>query len=163
MAILRKRTGPVDRAVEELDRKLAALQRQMRELSHRQPRQPGNAGTASAAADSLGRFIRDMLAPPRRTVTPTYRVQRELFEADGEALKQLEAEPTSLALRPDPEPFAGLKQPGPSQEKLAHYLGAGSIKSYKPLRRVQRQARNRFFMWLGLSFAALWILWVVVR
>ena len=49
------------------------------------------------------------------------------------------------------------------QEKLAHYLSAGSIKSYKPLKHVQRQTRNRFFMWLGLSLIALWFIYAVVR
>ena len=51
----------------------------------------------------------------------------------------------------------------PPQQKLAAYLGAGSIKTYKPIKRAQRLARNRFLMWLGLSFVALWVIWFVIR
>jgi len=83
-------------------------------------------------------------------------------------VKELEAEPIAFAKKPEHDLFAhplrlgtrpsrarrpGNRQVVPPQEKLAHYLGAGSIRSYKPLKRVQRQTRNRFFMWLGLSFS----------
>jgi hypothetical protein len=89
----------------------------------------------------------------------------------------LEAEPIAFACKPEPDLFASgtRKTPTtstaalesaevvPPQKKLAHYLGAGSIKSYKPLKHAQRQARNRFFMWLGLSFVALWVIWFIIR
>jgi hypothetical protein len=99
-----------------------------------------------------------------------------LFDVNCEPLKDLEAEPISFASKSEPDLFTrgsgataasapALKaaQVVPPSEKLAHYLGAGSIKSYKPLKHVQRQTRNRFFMWVGLSLVALWIIWFVIR
>jgi hypothetical protein len=48
--------------------------------------------------------------------------------------------------------------------KLMQYLAPGSIKSYRPpLKHVQRQTRNRFFTWMGLSCVVLWVIYVVVR
>ena len=124
-------------------------------------------------------LIKDVLSPSRRATGASHRVRQDLFDVGAEPLKELEAEPIAFARKPEPDLFAPAAptanvpytgtgaletaQVVPPQDKLAHYLGAGSIKSYKPLKRVQRQTRNRFFMWLGLSFFALWIIWFVIR
>jgi hypothetical protein len=179
MAFRRKSADPIDRAIVDLDRQIATVQRQLRQMET----QPGRAlehrqtGAASPVpAQTFAKFVKNVLAPPKRTVDPSFRERQDLFDVSAEPLKDLEAEPIAFAKKPEPDlfahapgttagPVAALEtaQVVPPQDKLAHYLGAGSIKSYKPLRRVQRQTRNRFFMWLGLSFVALWIIWFVIR
>jgi hypothetical protein len=173
----RSRHGdPIDRAIGDLDRQIATLQRQARELAS----DPGRAGASpKSRAEAITRFVKDMWRTPRRSPDPSQQTRQDLFEVAAEPLKELEAEPIAFAQKPEPDLFARALGAGnsastattalesaqvvPPQEKLAHYLGAGSIKSYKPLKRAQRQARNRFFMWLGLSFVALWIIWFVIR
>lgn len=175
MAFRRKRADPIDRAIDDLDRQIAALQRQLREvgtqpagaLAHRRP---------EASAQTFTKLVKGLLAPSRRSVDSFSRSRGDLFDVKDEPLKDLEGEPIAFANRPEPDLFthapgtapasaAALEtaQVVPPHEKLAHYLGAGSIKSYKPLKHVQRKARNRFFMWMGLSFVALWIIWFVIR
>jgi hypothetical protein len=185
VALLRfKRADPIDRAISDLDQQIAAVQRQLREVSNGsaqagQNRGPSAGATPQSPAQTFTRFIKDMLVPPGRAASPTYHSREDLFDGGAEPLKELEAEPIAFARKPEPDLFANSAPAGssasttttaletaqvvPPQEKLAHYLGAGSIKSYKPLRRVQRQTRNRFFMWLGLSLFALWIIWFVIR
>ena len=113
---------------------------------------------------------------------PPSRVRQDLFDIDAEPLKDLETEPIPFVRKPDPDLFAPAAiapaavttsapaatrtttQPVMSpQEKLAHYLGAGNLKNYRPLKYAQRRARNRFFLWLGLSLFVLWIIWFVIR
>lgn len=186
MAFLRsKRADPIDRAISDLDQQIATVQRQLREASNDPARAGENrsrfAGAApQSPAQTFTRFVKDMLVPPKRADSPTYRTREDLFDGGAEPLKELEAEPIAFAQKTEPDLFANsaaaagssaststavleTAQVVPPQEKLAHYLGAGSIRSYKPLKRVQRQTRNRFFMWLGLSLFALWIIWFVIR
>ena len=130
----------------------------------------------------MTKFVKDMLTPPPKgTAAPSYRTQRELFDVGAEPLKDLEAEPIAFAQKPTSDLHSNNHRTVDSKvigapaaatqidcstkpdEKLAHYLSAGSIKTYKPLKRVQRQTRNRFFMWIGLSFVALWLIYAVVR
>jgi hypothetical protein len=175
MPLRRKPADPIDRAIGDLDRQIATLQREMRETGMQPPRGHEPAESATTA-HSLARFIKDALAPSRRSVDSSARAREDLFDIDCEPLKDLEAEPISFAGRSEPDLFT--RAPGaaaasatasesaqivPRHEKLAQYLGAGSIKSYKPLKHVQRKIRNRFFMWVGLSFVALWIIWFVIR
>jgi hypothetical protein len=166
--------------MKDLDQQIATVQRQMREMETQPERaleRHRSGMVAIAPVLTFTRFVRDMLVPQRRAVGPSCRERQDLFDVSAEPLKDLEAEPIAFAQKPAP-PDLFTHAPGmtagsstvletaqvvPPQEKLAHYLGAGSIKSYKPLRRVQRQTRNRFFMWLGLSFVALWIIWFVIR
>jgi hypothetical protein len=179
MPLHRKRADPIDRAINDLDQQIATVQRRLREMETQTERalERHRSGVVSTAPLlTFTRFVRDMLVPQKRAVDPSYRERQDLFDVNAEPLKDLEAEPIAFAQKPEPDLFthapgmtAGpstaleTAQVVPPQEKLAHYLGAGSIKSYKPLRRVQRQTRNRFFMWLGLSFVALWIIWFVIR
>jgi hypothetical protein len=187
MAFGRKRSSPIDRAVKDLDRQIASVQKQLRQMSAERPTNGrafrGGASSAAASAscaELAAKFIKEMLKPPdRKSATPSYRTRQDLFDVPTEPVKELEAAPITLPRAAEPDLFgttekgeaaaAGAKAraqidcaPKP-EEKLAHYLSAGSIKTYKPLKRVQRQTRNRFFMWLGLSLIALWLLYAVVR
>ena len=175
MSFRRKSADPIDRAIDDLDRQIATLQRQLREMGT----QPGGGPEprrSEAPVQSFTRFVKGVLAPPRRSTDSLSRAREDLFDVKAEPLKELEAEPIAFANRPEPDLFT--RAPGavpasataletaqvvPPHEKLAHYLGAGSIKSYKPLKHVQRKNRNRFFMWMGLSLVALWIIWFVIR
>jgi len=175
MALRRKSADPIDRAIDDLDRQIATLQRELREAGTPSAR-PGLPERSGGSGRNFAQFVRNILAPPRRTVEVGSHARDDLFDVAAEPLKDLEAEPISFASKPDPDLFT--RGPGaspspataletaqvvPAREKLAHYLGAGSIKSYKPLKHVQRKTRNRFFMWMGLSFVALWIIWFVIR
>jgi hypothetical protein len=186
MALRWKNPDPIDRAISDLDQQIAIVQRQMREASSGPTRGAGirrldatARGQTSASVVTFVGFLKGLLAPPKRELDAAHRVRQDLFDVNAEPLKELEAEPIAFANKPDPDLFAHPASSGPvpitgmaaletaqvvpPQEKLAAYLGAGSIRSYKPLKRVQRQTRNRFFMWIGLSFFALWIIWFVIR
>ena len=186
MALRWKHPDPIDRAISDLDQQIATVQRQMRDTASGPARARGirhmdatAGGQASVSVVTFVRFVKGVLALPKRELRTSDRVRQDLFDVSAEPLKELEAEPIAFAKKPEPDLFAHPSSPGslavagtaaletaqvvPPQEKLAHYLGAGSIRSYKPLKRVQRQTRNRFFMWLGLSFFALWIIWFVIR
>jgi hypothetical protein len=179
MPFRRKHADPIDRAIDDLDHKIATLQRQLREMETKPAQaldRPQTNRLPSTPVQVLSKFMRNMLLPTKRTTAPSHPLRQDLFDVNAEPLKDLEAEPIAFANKPEPDLFAGAPdmpvgasvvletaEVVPSHEKLAHYLGAGSIRSYKPLKHVQRQMRNRFFMWLGLSFAALWIIWFVIR
>ncbi|MGA2137882.1 MAG: hypothetical protein ABSH14_03370 [Verrucomicrobiia bacterium] len=169
----KRHADPIDRAVHDLEHQIAKVQREMRELN--------SDPAAPSKADTFAQRLKDILLPPRHTPNSFTRSRQDLFDVGAEPLKELEAEPIAFAQRVEPDLFATAPAPGtaagvytgtgaletaqvvPPKEKLAAYLGAGSIKTYKPLKHVQRQARNRFFMWLGLSLLALWIIWFVIR
>jgi hypothetical protein len=179
MPFHRKRADPIDRAINDLDQKIATLQHQLRELETKPTHGLDRSQTSRlphAPVQVLSDFVKNLLLPTNRATDSAHSVRQDLFDVSAEPLKDLEAEPIAFANRPEPDLFAGAPsaliggsvaletaEVVPSHEKLAHYLGAGSIKSYKPLKHVQREMRNRFFMWLGLSFAALWIIWFVIR
>ncbi|MGD0060170.1 MAG: hypothetical protein ABSD58_12210 [Verrucomicrobiia bacterium] len=179
-----KRGDPIDRAISDLDHQIATVQRQLRELTNDPARHgypDSEVGAAASSAEKVTRFVKGILSPSEDTTAAAHRARQDLFDVTAEPLKELEAEPIAFAHKPEPDLFATATatathttptrspaaleaaQVVPTQQKLAHYLGAGSIKSYKPLKRVQRRLRNRFFMWLGLSFVALWIIWFVIR
>jgi hypothetical protein len=168
----RREKKPVDRAVEELERQLAQVRREIRAASR------AETPPAATAADPAAGFTRQILAPARLTVASTYRARRpNLFDdGSGDALKELDAAPVEFRKRADPDlftppqPAAMADVPGtvslgsPPQEKLVHYLSAGALRGQqRPLRHVRRKERNRFFAWLGLAMAALWLLYVVAR
>ena len=175
MAIHRKHADPIDRAIGVLDQKIATLQRQLREAQTKSTPNGVEGGRFPIAPVQLvTQFVKNTLRPNRQPATNhSHSLRQDLFDVTAEPLKELEAEPIAFASRTEPDLFTGesvaasgaleTAEVVPPHQKLAHYLGAGSIKSYKPLKHVQRQIRNRFFMWLGLSFAALWIIWFVIR
>jgi len=184
MRLRSKRGDPIDRAISDLDHQIATVQRQLRELSNDPARHgcpDSEVGAAASPAEKITRFVKGILSPSGDFADSPQRARQDLFDVAAEPLKELEAEPIAFAHKPEPDLFATATasathttpttstvalesaQVVPPQEKLAHYLAAGSIKSYKPLKRAQRQLRNRFFMWLGLSLVALWIIWFVIR
>jgi len=163
MAIWQKqKTNPIDRAVDDLERQIAVLQRQARVVQTGQPPSP-----VAAKAESMKKFVKQMLTPPAKASAPPYRPRRDLFDAAAAPMKDLEAEPIAFSPQPEPDLFTATKTidcaPKP-EEKLGLYISAGSLHGFKkPLRVEQRKNRNRFFMWLGLSFVALWFIWAVIR
>ena len=186
MSLRWKQPDPIDRAISDLDQQIATVQRQMREAASGPTRGAvirrtgANArGQTSASVVTFVGFVKGLLVPNKHELDASHRVRQDLFDINAEPLTELEAEPIAFAKKPEPDLFAHPLLAGsaavagtvaletaqvvPPREKLAAYLGAGSIRSYKPLKRVQRQTRNRFFMWLGLSFFALWIIWFVIR
>jgi hypothetical protein len=174
MSLWQKKTRPVDRAVEELNRQIAQLQRQLRQAEQTDPARPAAAGPAASAPASVAKFMKDMLAPGRERPPATYHARADLFDVGPGAMQELEVEPAGAQLHaPAVATGPSLQQYGApitagaasaqAQEKLAHYLSAGTFRNQRPVRRAQRQHRNRFFMWIGLSFVALWVLYVVVR
>jgi hypothetical protein len=178
MAFGRKRTNPIDRALADVERQIADLQRQSQQLAagksnaSSSPPSSGRSATHTfSTTATVTKFVKEMLRPPPKKPAPTAPAnRRDLFDVTAEPLKELEAEPVAFAPRANTDLFSAPATtstridcaPKP-EEKLAHYLSAGSIKSYKPLRHVQRKTRNRFFMWLGLSLVAVWLIWVVIR
>lgn len=162
MARWRKEADPIDRAVEDLDRKIATLQRQARALETR-PASP-----VAATAETMTKFVKEMLKPPAMKPATSYKARRDLFDASAEPMKDLEAESIAFAKQPPSDLFTHsttkIDCAPKAEEKLAIYISAGSLKGFKrPLRVEQRKNRNRFFMWLGLSCVALWFIWAVIR
>jgi hypothetical protein len=179
MAFRLKRGDPINRAISDLDQQIATLQRQMREVAN-DPAAASPGVSPRSTTSAFTKVVKEMLTVPQSTVGPSSaQARRDLFDVEAEPLKELEAEPIAFAQKPEPDLFAQAQataqalytgpsaletaQVVPPGQKLIHYLGAGSIKSYKPLKRVRRQTRNRFFMWIGLSCLALWLIWFVIR
>jgi hypothetical protein len=54
-------------------------------------------------------------------------------------------------------------KPATRESKLARYLEAGRVESSIPLRRVQRETRNKFWMWLVLGLIVVLFICIVVR
>lgn len=182
MGLRVKREQPVDRAVRELEQEIARVKRELRRAEQGPPPAAHPAAPAAAVPDTpdtMTRFVKKMLAPAAREVQPSYRVRNDLFDVADTPLEQLELEPIAFGDRAAAEPdlFHAADRDGAAAasdgahgerqsaggSKLVQYLSTGGIRSYKPLRRVQREERNRFFAWLGLAGAALWLLYVIVR
>lgn len=171
-----KETKPVDRALSELNRKIELVERQMREMGHNTGAKPAVKPIVSVAArapeKSVKQYVKELLTPPaKRSTTPVRSSRRDLFDAT-DPMKDLEdGEPLAFAQTPAPDLFAAAvpvqrstSAVGSAGEKLVHYLAAGTVKVPKPtLKRVQRETRNRFFMWIGLAVVALWLIIVVIR
>ena len=188
MAGWHKRERPVDRAARELEQKLANVRREIRQLSE-PATTPGTAAPGHGAppaavgaggnGDGMTAFVRRMLRPTGKDVAVTYRSRRDLFDVADRAVTQLELDPLTQPAVAEPDLFSAAAQtaagaavpranaPGDRLvargSKLMEYLCAGSIRTYKPLRRVQREERNRFFTWMGVALAAVWLIWVIVR
>jgi hypothetical protein len=168
MAFWRKdHPNPIDRAVEDLERKIASLQQQVRVAeTGRKPLSP-----VAAKAELLTKFVKEILTPPpQKSTAMTGRVRRDLFDTAADPLKDLEVDSIAFAAQPAPDLFAHaataqrIDCAPKADEKFAIYISAGSLKGFKkPLRVEQRRNRNRFLMWIGLGFVALWFIWAVVR
>ena len=191
MAGWHKREQPVDRAVRELEQKLASVRREIRQLADPTATPPATpsgfavrrpeprSGAAASGGEGVTGFVRRMLQPTGKDVPVTYRSRRDLFDVADRAVTQLELDPLTQPATAEPDLFNAAAQtaagavtlPGKSPTerlvargtKLMDYLSAGSIRSYKPLRCVQREERNRFFAWMGVAAAAVFLIWVIVR
>lgn len=162
-----KPASPVDRVMSEVDQQLATVQRRILEVSI-DTRTPTSVRKSTEDSEPFRAFVKKMLSPVRGSVEPTYRTVPVELGVDPETLKELESEPLPFGTKAEVDLFTNATKPpktrsSDEEEKLTRYLGVGGIKTYKPLRGVERQTRNRFYMWLGLSCLALWIIWVVVR
>lgn len=152
-----KRASPVDRSVRELERQIAAVQRQMRQVS------PAAPTAASPPAPTTGAKVRQLAQDWLRPAAPPPRAMPRVFDSAEQSLSDLGAEPIAFAVQHEPDLFTPATAAPNVPEKLAHYLGAGSIRSFRPARRQARATRNRFFMWVGLSLLVLWLIYYVVR
>ena len=141
-----KPNKPVDRALADVNRQIEILERQLRGMGPAPepvPQKP------------TSNFLRRMLAPPEQRLAP--RPRHDLFELPVNPIQELADTPAIL-------PVA---QPGlfpTARTKLAEYLASASVKPPKPqLKHVQRENRHRFYLWIGLSFVAVWLIIAVVR
>jgi hypothetical protein len=147
-----KDASPVDRAAAELEAQIAALQHQVRQLE--QPRV-----AAKPKPPTLWEKFVQVLQPPKRT--PALPPRRDLFDVSPNPVKELAGESAAVAGR-EPDLFSPTRGRD-QQEKLAHYLQAGSLGAQKPLRHVQRKHRQQFAVWLSLAIVVVVVLWIVVR
>lgn len=147
--------SPVDRAVSELEQRLAAVERQARQLESATAAQFNPPPPRPEAA--LVNWLRDVFTPPGRRPPPPP-IPRDLFDLSvNNPMSALDSQPTAV-VRPDADLF-----PAGPRGRLADYLGAGSVKTFKPLKHVQRRQRQQFYIWLGLGFAVVLFLWLVMH
>src|SRR5438094_3593210 len=96
----KRNANAVDRAVDDIERQIAALQQQMRALDG-----DGRVGRAVSRAESTKKFVKEMLSPPPKRTTTTYHARREVLDAAAQPMKELEAEPRSVAQQPATDLF----------------------------------------------------------
>ena len=142
---------PVDRALADLSRQIETVERQLRAMGHA-PHPP-----ATAPRKSARNIFWDFLTPPARR--SGVRPRHDLFDAPVNPLGELDDAPVTLPVA-QPELFPATYAGG----KLGEYLASASLRPPKPqLRRVQSENRHRFYLWLGLSLVAVWLIYAVVR
>jgi hypothetical protein len=172
MMLRKRQTTPVDRCVGDLQKKIVALEREIRSLEQRhqiaESQKVAKSEASDSALDSASNLIKAMLqVPSRQPPKPTYRVRQDLFDA-VDPVKELDAEamPTvvSIAARTEvPKTVEPVKPAVEPQRKLATYLSAGTFRNQHPLKRSEREARHRILTWMGLSCVVIWIMFVVLR
>jgi hypothetical protein len=103
----KQKENPIDRAVGDLEKQIATLQRQLRTAeTSGKPQSP-----VAAKAESVTRLVKEALTPPsKRSPRPAGRSPRDLFDTTAEPLKDLEAEPIAFAQQPAPDLFAATKR-----------------------------------------------------
>jgi DNA gyrase/topoisomerase IV subunit A len=138
MISLRK-LRPVDRSLRELEREWRELEAQKQRLA-RELEQPKR---ELVVVQRSREMVRSWLNPRRISAPPPSLVRSDLFEITSEDSPKS----ATTAVKP---------------EKLVHYLSAGSVRSFRPLKSQQRRARNRFVMYAVLCLAALWILIAII-
>jgi hypothetical protein len=186
MSLRRKKAPPLTRAVADVERQLAALEREIRQLEQRQP-QPAAGGAAQPAAaagspTATRAGLPEILRPAVSHVTPTYRARRVNLEWHDDPVAELEAAAAAEATvtRPatssarfgvpadttpvPPIPVATVLESTVDKDKLTRYLTATSRPKYTPRpQRASRPQRHRFWAWLGGAILTVWLIYVVVR
>lgn len=177
MSLFSKRNSPVDRAIEQLERELSAVRNQARQIEEGQPVHhpvapppPRATRQAIPSTPTMNSFVNQMLGAKSLDDKPSYRTAVDFFDGANSA-DELVADAATVSHDAEPDLFTHAAQakaePARSdrdadgQPKLARYLSAGTFRNQKPLRLVERRARNQFLMWLGLSFTALWLVYIV--
>jgi hypothetical protein len=147
--------SPVDRAVLELEQRIAVIERESRQLT--------TVATGQAPAPTprpgapLVKWFKDVFTPPGQR-PPAGPLRRDLFDpVVNNPMPHLEPQAAAF-VRTD----AGLF-PRAERGRLAQYLSVGSVKTFKPLKHVQRRQRQQFYVWLGLGILAVLVLWVVMH
>jgi hypothetical protein len=169
MVTLRKRVTPVDRCVAELNERMAAVQHQIRALEGGQTNASGSG--QDVPAQSENHFFKRVLSILDQIPAPSPQKGRALPDEIADPLKDLGAESREYGSGKQPELFTVAPRslatepakPAAHGSKLARYLEAIRLESSIPIRRVQRQTRNKFWMWLGLGLIVVFFICVVVR
>ena len=159
---------PVDRCVAQLNERVAEVQRQIRALEGQT-----SVGTAEqdAPAQSENSFVKRVLSILDPIQTPSPQRGRALPDEIADPLKDLGAGAQDYGSGKQPELFTIASRstvtepakPATRGSKLARYLEPGRAESSIPIRRVQRQTRNQFWIWLGLGLIVVFFICVVVR
>lgn len=150
---LGKAPTPVDRALREVERELAAVQKQIRMQTLAQQLATAQQRAASPAPPA-----------PRRASPDT-----DVLDVAGGTLPETCDGMLALPQPAEPDLFsrrmstAAAQRPAANDGRFGRYLGAGLQRGRRPLRHQERENRNRFFWWVGLSGVALWLLYVLVR
>ena len=143
---------PVDRALADVSRQIETVERQLRAMGH-----ATNTPATVAPRAAVRKFFWDFLKPPvQRQVA---RPPRDLFDTPVNPLRELDNATVALPVA-QPELFTATTVGG----KLGAYLVSAGQRPPKPqLRHVQNENRHRFYLWLGLSCVAVWLIYAVVR
>ena len=168
MTAWRKRATPVDRCVAELNERMAAVQHQIRAL---EGQTSVSAAGQYAPAQSESSVVKRVLAILDQIPTSSPQKGRVLPDEIADPLKDVGAAARDYGSGKQPELFTVAPRslatepakPAPRESKLARYLEAIRLESSIPIRRVQRQTRNQFWMWLGLGLIVVFFICVVVR
>lgn len=138
----------------EVEQRLAQIERETRQLQVAATGQP--VPVPHRPGQALTNWLKDVFTPPGRRPVPAP-LRRDLFDSVvNNPMPHLES---SLAAgRPEPDLFQHA-----DRTRLAQYLGTGSVKTYKPLKHVQRRQRQQFYLWLGLGVVAVLLLWLVMH
>ncbi len=143
---------PVDRALADVSRQIETVERQLRAMGH-----ATSAPATVAPRVAVRKFFWDFLKPPARR--QVVRSPRDLFDTPVNPLRELDDTPVTLPVA-QPELFIATNAGG----KLGQYLASAGQRPPKPqLRRVQNENRHRFYLWLGLSCVAVWLIYAVVK
>jgi len=144
---------PVDRALADVSRQIETVERQLRAMGH------ATSAPATLPRQAAGNFLQRLLTPPSKR--PIMRPRRDLFDPPVNPLHELDDAPVAMSVPGgQPELFSATNAGG----KLGQYLVSAGLRPPKPqLKHVQRENRHRFYLWLGLSCVAVWLIYAVVR
>jgi len=146
---------PVDRVMEDVSQKIATVERQLRTIGHATSSSSGRAALVPAQSFWQRLFV----PPPRR---PVRHPRNDLFESPVNPMAEL-SDATAVLPMPGAQPDL-FSAPTTAGGKLGEYLASASLRPPKPqLKHVLRENRHRFYLWLGLSFVAVWLIYAVVR